>query len=123
MVELCVVTKSNNDYIFYELKFGTGPLFELKQTKTIDIKYKPALDNIFNNLKPKIGVKRYMSEYGIEINHYVLSTWYFSLFKNGAKTFEFWLPNYSYNNSTIEIPLDDEQIEFIIKCGINPDEL
>lgn len=120
-----VVAKSNTDYIFYELVNKSDQYtLEVKQTKIIDNKHKPALDNIFTNLKPLPNVKRYISEYGFGLSSYTAhSTYSLSLFKSGIKTYEFWLPTHNPLNVIIESPLNEE-LNFITKyCGFHPDQL
>lgn len=121
-IELCVVTKSNNDYILYVLENKPGALFEVIQTTIIDIKFKQGLDAIFNNFVPKPGLKRYLSEYGIGLNHFVSGgTYSFSLFKNGVKTFECWLPLFAvHNNIIIESAFDDTTYNTLVQIAIVP---
>jgi hypothetical protein len=115
-----VISKINNNYTYYDIEIGHNELVNHKVIDTKTLSYIPIFDKIFTNFVPKVGVKRYVSEYPRES---MQITYYFAIFKNGVKTFETCLP-YKVNGILTESSIDDEILNFLyIDLFFNLDKL
>lgn len=118
-----VISKIDNNYTYYDIKLQ-HLASDNRTVSTKVVSYKPALDKIFVNFVPKPGVKKYLSEYNRQDYDYSIpQKLYFTIYKNGVKTFDTYLPSYLDNNP-IESPIDNEVLEFLYYYLVtNPDQL
>ena len=85
-----IISKINNSYTSYMLHINRGPGVQITSKA---IPFNPILDKIFTNFAPKADVKRYLSDYGHNTKEHILSSVYFSIYKNGVKTLTVRSPN------------------------------
>jgi hypothetical protein len=104
-----IISKINNSYTSYMLHINRGPGVQITSKA---IPFNPILDKIFTNFAPKADVKRYLSDYGHNTKEHILSSVYFSIYKNGVKTFDYFLSP-SLDNNSIECPIDEEILSFL----------
>ncbi|HEY6143380.1 MAG TPA: hypothetical protein VIV55_08095 [Flavobacterium sp.] len=116
-----IISKINNNYTYYKLHINRGPGVQISSRV---ISFHPVIDKIFTNFTPKTGVKKYLSEYERkDFNYSVPPKIYFAIYKNGVKTFDYYLPSHLDNNP-IESPIDNETLSFLYEyLLVNPDKL
>ncbi|MEL1242236.1 hypothetical protein [Flavobacterium flavipallidum] len=119
---VAAISKINDNYIYYNIKLQHVAT-DVRTVTTKTIIYRPVFDKIFTNFTPKVGVKKYLSEYVREdYNYSIPGELYFAIYKNGVNTFDTCLPP-SLDNKPIESPIEDEVLDFFYYLIVNPNQL
>ncbi|MFH6991774.1 hypothetical protein [Flavobacterium sp. FlaQc-48] len=120
--QIAVISRINGIYTYYNLQLGSNEADVDKIIDTRTVSYKPVLDKIFINFVPKVGVKKYLSEYGPVSYRDSFGAFYIAIYKNGVKTFD--TTALSKLKTDRESPIDDEILNFIYDyLVVNPDKL